>query len=165
MPDLEPLPEDKARVAPKRGRARRSERRAKPAVFRFPEPGEPLLGIAAGIQSSQLLSLRRGRIRPQAEVDLHGLRSDAAGRHLLRELCLAAANGLRCVIVIHGKGLRSSGRPVLRAQLPRWLADPELEGCVLAFAPACEADGGNGATYVLLRRERSADQSSSSSAG
>ena len=70
------------------------------------------------------------------------------------ELDRAVLTGLRCLIVIHGKGLRSSGQPVLRAALPSWLADPQLGGSVLAFAPACHDDGGSGATYVLLRRSQ-----------
>jgi DNA-nicking Smr family endonuclease len=63
--------------------------------------------------------------------------------------------GVRCVIVIHGKGLRSGEGPVLRTSLAVWLASPVLEGRVLAFAPAQQEDGGRGATYVLLKRRRS----------
>ena len=133
----------------------RRQRSDGPVTFHFPDAGEPLLGVAEGIQASQLRELRRGRIRPEAEIDLHGLRFEEARNHLLSELGRAVDTGLRCLIVIHGKGLRSPGRPVLRAELPGWLADPRLSGRVLAFAPACGNDGGSGATYVLLRRSRS----------
>ena len=158
MPDLEPLPKGpkgKKQIAPRPAPPRRAGQKDSPVAFHLPEADEPLLGIAAGIQASQLRDLRRGKIRPEAEVDLHGLRVEEARRQLLCELRLAAENGQRCVVVIHGKGLRSAGRPVLRTALPGWLADPDLAGCVLAFAPACVDDGGSGATYVLLRRIRS----------
>jgi len=122
--------------------------------FDFPDPQEPLLGIASGIQSSQLRRLRTGRIPVDRSVDLHGLRADAARLELIEELLDAAANGERCVRVVHGKGLRSRDEPVLRRSLPVWLADPRLAGRVLAFAPAQPEDGGRGATYVLLRRNR-----------
>ena len=154
-PDLEPMSEREKRIPVKRTRPPRPARADGPVAFRFPEASEPLLGVAAGIQASQLRELRRGRIRPEAEIDLHGLRVEEARHHLLTELGRAAETGLRCLIVIHGKGLRSPGQPVLRTALPAWLADPQLAGRVLAFAPACSDDGGSGATYVLLRRTRS----------
>ncbi len=97
---------------------------------------------------------RRGRIPPELRIDLHGLRADEARRHVHTELSAAIADGVRCVIVVHGKGLRSDGAPVLRNALVDWLASPDLEGRVLAFAPAQPEDGGRGATYVLLRRRR-----------
>ena len=122
--------------------------------FDFPDPQEPLLGVAAGIQSSQLRRLRQGRIPVDRSVDLHGLRADEARVELLTDILEAASEGERCLRVVHGKGLRSRGAAVLRDSLPGWLADPELEGRVLAFAPAVPEDGGRGATYVLLRRER-----------
>ena len=127
---------------------------ARPARFDFPDPQEPLLGIASGIQSSQLRRLRSGKINAERHIGLHGLRADAARRELLAELQEAASAGERCALVVRGKGLRSKDAPVLRRQLPTWLADPLLAGQVLAFAPAQPEDGGSGATYVLLRRQR-----------
>jgi DNA-nicking Smr family endonuclease len=132
----------------------RRARLARPAKFYRPDPDEPLLGHAEGIQASQLRRLRGGRIPPELRIDLHGLRADEARRHILTELPAAIAAGLRCVIVVHGKGLRSEGAPVLRNALVEWLAEPALDGRVLAFAPAQPEDGGRGATYVLLRRRR-----------
>jgi DNA-nicking Smr family endonuclease len=133
-----------ARKAPARGAA----------TFHRPVPDEPLLGHAEGIQASQLRRLRAGRIPPEVRIDLHGLRADEARRRVLTELSAAVDADVRCAIVIHGKGLRSSGEPVLRASLADWLASPALGGRVLAFSPAQQEDGGRGATYVLLRRRR-----------
>jgi len=153
LDDVERVRDRDKRVGPTR-RTGPGRAPAEPTRFHHPQPDEPLLGQADGIQSSQLRKLRAGRIRPDARIDLHGLRADAARRHVLAELSSAAAAGIRCAIVIHGRGLRSPAEPVLRKSLPEWLASPELEGRVLAFAPAAPADGGTGATYVLLRRKR-----------
>jgi DNA-nicking Smr family endonuclease len=125
-----------------------------PRRFDQPDPGEPGLGVAAGISAAQLRRLRSGRIRPDRVVDLHEHRADPARLLLHAEIRKAADENERCLLVIHGKGLRSSGKAVLRSALPEWLASPDLEGCVLAFAPAQPEDGGSGATYVLLRRTR-----------
>jgi DNA-nicking Smr family endonuclease len=138
------------RITPRGGPRRTPAPR--PTRFHFPDAREPLLGVADGIQASQLRRLRGGSIRPEAEIDLHGQRADEARRTLTAELRAAAESKLRCVVVIHGKGLRSETGPVLRSSLPEWLADPALGDRVLAFAPARAADGGTGATYVLLRK-------------
>jgi DNA-nicking Smr family endonuclease len=71
----------------------------------------------------------------------------------VREALIGAAEaGLRCALVIHGRGQRSESGPVLKQALTRWLAEPPLGARVMAFASATPADGGAGATYVLLRR-------------
>lgn len=151
MKDVEPLASrDKNR--PAAGRPSRQPAAVQPARFDFPNPEDRGLGYASGIQSSQLRRLRDGALRPQRRVDLHGLRADPARRQLLDELGAAIEAGERCVLVVHGKGLRSEHEPVLRNALPEWLGDPRLEGRVLAFAPAQPRDGGRGACYVLMRR-------------
>lgn len=98
--------------------------------------------------------LRRGHWAIQAQLDLHGLRRDAAREALAAFLAAASRQGWRCVRVVHGKGLGSPGRaPVLKAKVQRWLAHSDA---VLAFAQAGAAQGGAGALVVLLaggRRE------------
>ena len=151
MGDVEPLADRGKHRAPPRSTSR-PPAAARPVHFEFPDPKDRALGFASGIQSRQLRRLRDGGIRPERHVDLHGLRADAARGLLLDEICEAIAAGERCVLVVHGKGLRSKSEPVLRNALPEWLGDPRLEGCVLAFAPAQPDEGGRGAAYVLLRR-------------
>jgi DNA-nicking Smr family endonuclease len=93
--------------------------------------------------------LRRGVWAMQAQLDLHGLRRDAAREQLAAFLREAARAGLRCVRVIHGKGHGSPGRePVLKAKVKGWLVQKEE---VIAFVQARASDGGNGALMVLLR--------------
>lgn len=96
--------------------------------------------------------LRRGQWAIQRELDLHGLRRDAARESLSRFIRQAAREGLRCVRIVHGKGNGSPGRaPVLKDLVGRWLVQKDE---VSAFTSASPADGGQGALLVLLRANR-----------
>ena len=102
-----------------------------------------------GIGPEVVRKLRRGVWTIQAQLDLHGLRRDAAREQLLDFLREADRHGLRCVRVIHGKGHGSPGRqPVLKGKVKSWLVQKNE---VLAFTQARAADGGHGALLVLLR--------------
>ena len=93
--------------------------------------------------------LRGGHWSIQRQLDLHGLRSDEAREALGQFIRLSHRTGLRCVRVVHGKGLGSPGRtPVLKAKVQRWLVQKKE---VLAFVQARPADGGAGALVVLLQ--------------
>ncbi|MBX3625270.1 MAG: Smr/MutS family protein [Rhizobacter sp.] len=93
--------------------------------------------------------LRRGGWAIQAQLDLHGLRRDPARVKLNAFIRDAAEQGLRCVRVVHGKGLGSPGRePVLKARVRSWLVQKNE---VLAFVQARPAEGGSGALVVLLK--------------
>lgn len=93
--------------------------------------------------------LRRGGWAIQAQIDLHGLRRDPARVKLNAFIRDAAEQGLRCVRVVHGKGLGSPGRePVLKARVRSWLVQKNE---VLAFVQARPAEGGSGALVVLLK--------------
>ena len=121
--------------------------------FRRPDATEPRLGAVASVSNQQLLELRRGAREPEERIDLHGFREDAAGRHLVQRLESAMARGLRCVLVIHGRGANNeTGGAVLRERLPDWLMKSPNGKVVLAFAPAASKFGGEGATLVLLRK-------------
>lgn len=121
-----------------------------------PGPALPRLtpGSSADVDSRTLDRLRRGRLRPEARLDLHGLTQDKAHRALDRFVARAQGAGLRSVIVITGKGRVSEGGGVLRNQVPKWLNAPGLRPSILAFSPAQPRDGGAGALYILLRRRR-----------
>jgi DNA-nicking Smr family endonuclease len=90
--------------------------------------------------------LRRGRIEPDARLDLHGMTEAAAYRATLRFLARAQADRLRFVLVITGKG------GVLRARLPLWLGQPELRPLIAGVAEAHIRHGGSGAFYAHLRQ-------------
>lgn len=93
--------------------------------------------------------LRRGDWSLQKEIDLHGLRSDEAREALGQFIRDCHKQGLRCVRVVHGKGLGSPGRePVLKHKVHSWLVQKNQ---VLAFVQAKPAEGGAGALVVLLQ--------------
>jgi DNA-nicking Smr family endonuclease len=112
------------------------------------QPGDELRFRRPGVPETVLRSLRRGLYRVEAETDLHGLNASDAAAHLGQFLRAARARDLRCVRIIHGKGLRSGNRgPVLKNTVNALLRRADA---VLAFASARPADGGTGATLVLL---------------
>ncbi len=124
--------------------------------FQVEHRGERREGIAEGIDRRHLLRLRRGETPVDFELDLHGLDQRDARRELRTALLEAFEEGARCVLVIHGRGHHSPLGPVLKEKLASWLEPPPLGPRVMAFASARPADGGAGATYVLLRRKRRA---------
>ncbi|HEU0197801.1 MAG TPA: Smr/MutS family protein [Nevskiaceae bacterium] len=102
-----------------------------------------------GIQDRVWRRLQRGGYHIDAELDLHGLNRQLAYQAVTHFIVGCRERDQRCVRIIHGKGLRSTGRgPILRALLGAWL---RRRNDVLAFCPTRPADGGSGATYVLLR--------------
>jgi DNA-nicking Smr family endonuclease len=114
------------------------------------ETGDELLFRRATLSGRTLRRLQRGEFRVEDEIDLHGLIAVEAREALRVFLNEAIRRGLRCVRVIHGKGLRSGPRgPVLKHAVNTWL---RKTGAVLAFASARQVDGGTGAVYVLLFR-------------
>lgn len=102
-----------------------------------------------GLGKQHLRKLRRGHWSIRDQLDLHGMTSDQARPAVAGFISRCAAEGLRCIRIIHGKGLGSPGRePVLKKKLSRWLAQRDE---VLAFCQAPPAEGGSGAVLVLLR--------------
>lgn len=102
-----------------------------------------------GIGADVLRKLRRGEWVIQDEVDLHGCRTDEARELLAGFMRDAGRRGLRCVRVVHGKGLGSKGRqPVLKGKTKVWLAQRQD---VIAFCQARATEGGSGALIVLLK--------------
>lgn len=104
---------------------------------------------AAGVGPDVTRKLRRGDWAIQAQLDLHGLRTDEARERLAEFIRTAHKQGLRCVRVVHGKGLGSPGKtPVLKGRVQGWLAQKKE---VIAFVQARPAEGGAGALVVLLQ--------------
>ena len=115
------------------------------------ETDEGLSYARTGIGQETVRKLRRGHWVTQAQLDLHGMRTDEAREALAEFLRSAGRRGLRCVRVIHGKGLGSVNRePVLKSKVRNWLVQKEE---VLAFCQARAADGGAGAVMVLLKAQ------------
>ncbi len=119
------------------------------------DPDEHLEGKVAGLDPRVMKQLRRGEFTVQADLDLHGTDSESARRLVEQFLVSSHARDLRCVRIVHGRGRGSPDRvPVLKQNLPRWLARGPAAHIVLGYASATPRDGGAGASYVLLRRRR-----------
>jgi DNA-nicking Smr family endonuclease len=158
--DVRPLPTTALRVTPvlrKPAPRRRgaTARHAEDAGATAPLPaatvrGEELLSYRkAGVRDQVARRLRRGQYPVESEIDLHGLSQAHARTELADFIAESVAAGLRCVRVIHGKGMRSGERgAVLKSAVNDWL---RRDFDVVAFTSARPIDGGAGAVYVLLR--------------
>jgi DNA-nicking Smr family endonuclease len=154
MADVRPLEKDhRVRVrasAPPLEAKNPEPYRTPPARSRDDDPDETEGDsgyVAAGVDRRQLRKLRRGQYLPGRRLDLHGLTSKAALR-AVKEFIEANRRAYRCVAIVHGRGLHSAGRAVLRADVRALLRSLRA---VLAYTDAPRDDGGSGAVYVLLR--------------
>lgn len=159
---LLPEPVDAGSVRPKALRPAFAGPAGKPSTLSAGSlvPASP---VAAPVQVDHKLfrKMKRGKLAPEARLDLHGMTLERAHPALTRFVLDASKKGKRLLLVITGKG-RGSGRDdlfpeqrgVLRRQAPIWLASPPLSACVLQVTPAHSSHGGEGAFYVYLRRSR-----------
>lgn len=120
-------------------------------------PAERLAAHPVQMDARTHRALIRGKLRPDARIDLHGLTLASAKSELTGFILSARAAGHRLVLVITGKGRGDLGPlPVragaLRHEVPHWLHMPPLAGAVLQVVPAHVRHGGGGAYYVYLRR-------------
>jgi len=117
-----------------------------PAIL---EVGEELSYLRDGYSPKLLRQLKRGQFSIQDDIDLHQMNAAAAQATIVMFLAEAKQNGLRCVRIVHGKGLRSrAAGPVLKGLTDRLL---RRRDDVIAFASARPAMGGTGAVVVLLK--------------
>jgi DNA-nicking Smr family endonuclease len=107
------------------------------------DTGEELLFVRPGVSRQTLRKMRRGHWVVEGQLDLHGLDRHAALSETSEFLRKARKRGLRCVRIVHGKGLG-----VLKAKLRRWLP---MKDEVLAFTQAPAREGGAGALLALLK--------------
>lgn len=116
------------------------------------EGGDEPHYLRPGLAGSVLKDLRRGRWVVQDHIDLHGMNREEARTQLAVFLHECVTHGIRCVRIVHGKGLRSPGKMSILRQLVRgWLMQKNE---VLAYCQARPQDGGEGALWVLLRSKK-----------
>jgi DNA-nicking Smr family endonuclease len=108
------------------------------------EAGAALDSAERGRESRRLASLK-----PQAVLDLHGMTGEEAESAIADFVYSSSRSGLEKVLVIHGKGLHSTGAPVLKKAARRAIEAHPLAG---RFGEAERADGGSGALWVVIRR-------------
>ncbi|MBU6296771.1 MAG: Smr/MutS family protein [Alphaproteobacteria bacterium] len=135
---------------------------AKPAA-----PKKAVTTVPSGVDGRTGERLRRGAVSPDAKLDLHGLTEQAAHRVLSVFLQTAHRRGDRLVLVVTGKGARTSdphapfdmelagrSRGVLKTMVPRWLGEPALSRLIADTRSAHRRHGGEGALYVYLRKTK-----------
>jgi DNA-nicking Smr family endonuclease len=122
----------------------------KKAEIRLPDIDEYDEWVSGGESAELAGRLHSGECSVQDFIDLHGLTGDEAVAELTAFLEVSRRRGLGCVKVIHGRGLRSPGEPVLKSAVARLLKGA-LSKHVRAYSTAHPKDGGLGATYVLLK--------------
>lgn len=96
--------------------------------------------------------LHSGKFSIQAHIDLHGYNVENAKEVLDEFLRESISTGKRAVLIVHGRGLSSPVKPVLKTKVLEWLTRSPWNKWVIAFSSARACDGGAGATYVLLRQ-------------
>jgi DNA-nicking Smr family endonuclease len=123
--------------------------------FELTETDEYVEGFRLGVDPRLVTRLRRGEFALQGHLDMHGMTRVDAHAALSKFIIESVRKGRRTVLVVHGRGRGSpGGTPVLKHATAHWLSHGTAGGYVLAFTTARPSDGGAGAMYVLLRRER-----------
>jgi DNA-nicking Smr family endonuclease len=163
-PELSPKPKPKRPVAPpdpmpdfkvgQKANAARGHDIMRPLVDR-------MAGAPVNMDNKSFGKMKRGKLKPEARIDLHGMTLAEAHPELIAFILGSQAVGRRLVLVITGKGKdRDDGGPiptrfgVLRHQVPQWMSLPPLSQAILQITPAHLKHGGHGAYYVYLRRTR-----------
>jgi DNA-nicking Smr family endonuclease len=164
VPELSPSPKPKRPIAPsdpmpefrvgQKVTATRAHDVMRPLVDR-------LAGAPVNMDNKSFGKMKRGKLKPEARIDLHGMTLAEAHPELVAFILGSQAIGRRLVLVITGKGKdRDDGGPittrfgVLRHQVPQWLSLSPLSQAILQVTPAHLKHGGHGAYYVYLRRTR-----------
>ncbi len=125
------------------------------SAFSIHHTDEAIEGAVEGLDAGIVSRLRAGEYSVQDHLDLHGLTRDQARETVELFIRRARLQGKRCVLIIHGRGLGSANRmPVLKNALVAWFTRRAMRKNILAFTTARNCDGGAGAVYVLLRKNK-----------
>ncbi len=149
-----------------------------PTKTPLPAPAPPPVAAPVGkprkasavfaVDGSTAERLKRGKVVPDATIDLHGMTQAQAHTRLISFVRRAHEHEYRCVLVVTGKGSPNAQRDdsagfvmperskagVLRTMVPRWLEEEGLRALVVGVHAAHQRHGGAGAIYVYLRRKR-----------
>jgi DNA-nicking Smr family endonuclease len=114
-----------------------------------------------GIDKATLRKFKKEEFAIEAVLDLHGLTEDEAFERVDNFIPQCYNQGKRCVVIVTGKGLSVhenddifTPKGILRKQVPQWLNMPRLRGMILVYKHPTERLGGQGALYILLRRNK-----------
>ncbi|MDJ0721927.1 MAG: Smr/MutS family protein [Desulfobacterales bacterium] len=118
--------------------------------YRVADTPEYIEGTGHRVPAGIARELHNGTFSIQAHIDLHGMTAREARIAVNAFLTDAVRRGHSAVLIVHGRGLSSTSKPVLKSKIPHWLTSGIWRKWVLAYASARPCDGGAGATYVLL---------------
>ena len=114
---------------------------------------QPLvIGNLTNIDKNTAERFKKGKMQLEAVIDLHGYKADEAYNSYLAFINKSFQHNKRMLLVITGKGV--DGKGVIKQSLPDWSNLAEIRNKILAISPAMPKDGGSGAYYILLRRNR-----------
>lgn len=88
-------------------------------------------------------------MKPEAQIDLHGLSAADAERELDSFFAECRRRDLRKILIVHGRGIHSEGQPVLSSIVKSYIERSPLAG---EHGTAEPKDGGSGATWVILKK-------------
>jgi DNA-nicking Smr family endonuclease len=135
--------------------------KAKPAKVSAPRPAPPTPAPQPpGLDSHWDRKLKAGTLQPELTLDLHGHNLDAAYNRLMSGIAQARAMGVRTILLVTGKPRpvaaadRAERRGAIRAKVLDWLAASSHHAAIAAIRRAHQRHGGDGALYIVLRRER-----------
>jgi DNA-nicking Smr family endonuclease len=120
--------------------------------FVVADTAEYIEGTGYNIHPEITKRLHRGDFSIQSHIDLHGFGVEGARKAFENFIKDSITTGKRAVLIVHGRGLSSPDRPVLKTKVIEWLTRGPWRKWVIAFSSARSCDGGTGATYVLLRQ-------------
>jgi DNA-nicking Smr family endonuclease len=147
--DVKPLnPADRAFDPPTRVKRRRPRAADEFEAFDFDSVKPKHQSAFDPLLFSRIAS---GKVKIQFSYDLHGYTERAAYDALTDVLGTAYMDGRRYGLIVTGKG--RDGNSHIRATLPKWLSSPKFSSIVSSFDYAAKEHGGDGAFYVLLRRQ------------
>jgi DNA-nicking Smr family endonuclease len=167
MEDVEPIVQDKydpiapGKVIPLNRHAPKADRDTLRRLESLVRTGEGFVvaltpeyreGLGHNVHPITTRALHGGRFSIQAHIDLHGFTALEAEQIFNDFLNEAIRSGKRAVLIVHGRGLSSPRKPVLKSKVHHWLSSGPWRKWVMAFTSARACDGGAGATYVLLRQ-------------
>lgn len=118
------------------------------------------VGDISNIDKNTAEKFIKGQFKIEARLDLHGFSEKDAFSEVVHFISSSYAKKLRCVLIITGKGSKNENdawyetKGIIKEALPMWLNNPEIRPFVLSMSYAKPTDGGQGAMYVLLKRQR-----------
>ena len=112
-------------------------------------------GDFSKIDGSYAKAFKKGNVKIEAVLDLHGMRSNEAEEEFFSFVVESFSLGFRVLLLISGKGLRSQGNtPILKEKIPNWINSFSILDKILFYNFASKKHGGNGAYYILLKKNK-----------